>query len=207
MQSLLAVMDRGVLTDGSCPQSQPSEAGVPALCSILPRFAPRADCGCTYHIRVQLASADYIILASFEPPPVTIEQWNDATWKEVRPRLPALPLTFPRVRQWKNEGQLFCGTTFFLPGLNGCFSPPPQVSHTFSDYPPGVRHILFQHGGQDTQFWKGWYGPRVTNSSIIISHRTAKNPAPARPLPEEAVVMDGRHPALDAEIHPLVDFF
>ncbi|CAO2590017.1 F-box only protein 6 [Lemmus lemmus] len=125
-------------------------------------FAPRADCGCTYHIRVQLASADYIILASFEPPPVTIEQWNDATWKE--------------------------------------------VSHTFSDYPPGVRHILFQHGGQDTQFWKGWYGPRVTNSSIIISHRTAKNPAPARPLPEDAVVMGGRHPALDAEIHPLVDF-
>lgn len=100
----------------------------------------------------------------------------------------------------------FCSTTFLLPSLNGCFSPPPQVSHTFSDYPPGVRHILFQHGGQDTQFWKGWYGPRVTNSSIIISHRTAKNPAPARPPPEDAVVMGARHPSLDAEIHPLVDF-
>ncbi|KAL1776609.1 F-box only protein 44 isoform X1 [Sigmodon hispidus] len=106
-------------------------------------FAPRADCGCTYHLRVQLVSADYIVLASFEPPPVTIEQWNDAAWRE--------------------------------------------VSHTFSDYPPGVRYILFQHGGQDTQFWKGWYGPRVTNSSIIISHRTAKNPAPARALPEDTV--------------------
>ncbi|XP_031319922.1 F-box only protein 6 isoform X2 [Camelus dromedarius] len=45
-------------------------------------FAARADCGCTYHIRVQLASADYIILASFEPPPVTIHQWNDARWTE-----------------------------------------------------------------------------------------------------------------------------
>lgn len=104
-------------------------------------FAPRADCGCTYHLRVHLASADYIVLASFEPPPVTIEQWNDARWQE--------------------------------------------ISHTFSDYPPGVRYILFQHGGKDTQFWKGWYGPRVTNSSIIISHRTAKNPAPARTLLEE----------------------
>ncbi|KAI4536930.1 hypothetical protein MG293_013133 [Ovis ammon polii] len=95
-------------------------------------FAPRADCGCTYHIRVQLASADYLILASFEPPPVTIHQWNDAKWTE--------------------------------------------VSHTFSDYPPGVRHIFFQHGGKDTQFWAGWYGPRVTNSSVVISHRVTRNP-------------------------------
>ncbi|XP_066873494.1 F-box only protein 6 isoform X2 [Kogia breviceps] len=46
-------------------------------------FAARADCGCTYHIRVQLASADYIVLASFEPPPVTVHQWNDARWTEV----------------------------------------------------------------------------------------------------------------------------
>lgn len=95
-------------------------------------FAARADCGCTYNIRVQLVSANYIALASFEPPPVTIQQWNDAQWTE--------------------------------------------VSHTFSDYPPGVRHILFQHGGKDTQFWAGWYGPRVTNSSIIISPKMTRNP-------------------------------
>lgn len=57
----------------------------------LPRFAARADCGCSYHIRVQLASADYIVLASFEPPPVTIHQWNDATWTEVRPHLLPCP--------------------------------------------------------------------------------------------------------------------
>ncbi|KFP81068.1 F-box only protein 6, partial [Apaloderma vittatum] len=43
-----------------------------------------------------------------------------------------------------------------------------EVSHTFQNYPPGVRHIRFQHGGQDTQFWAGWYGVRVTNSSITI---------------------------------------
>ncbi|XP_077619923.1 F-box only protein 6 isoform X2 [Crocuta crocuta] len=45
-------------------------------------FAARADCGCTYYIRVQLVSADYIVLASFEPPPVIIDQWNDAKWTE-----------------------------------------------------------------------------------------------------------------------------
>ncbi|XP_012577656.1 PREDICTED: F-box only protein 6 isoform X2 [Condylura cristata] len=103
-------------------------------------FAARSDCGCTYCIRVHLTSANYIVLASFEPPPVTIEQWSDARWRE--------------------------------------------VSHTFSDYPPGVRYILFQHGGHDTQFWAGWYGPRVTNSSIIISPKMTRSLAPAEAQPE-----------------------
>uniref|UniRef100_A0A8C9K4P4 F-box protein 6 n=1 Tax=Panthera tigris altaica TaxID=74533 RepID=A0A8C9K4P4_PANTA len=112
-------------------------------------FAARADCGCTYHLRVQLASADYIVLASFEPPPVTIDQWNNAKWTE--------------------------------------------VSYTFSDYPPGVRHILFQHGGKDTQFWAGWYGPRVTNSSIVISPKMTRNLAPCclpalLPSPQKALL-------------------
>ncbi|XP_054995296.1 F-box only protein 6 isoform X2 [Sorex araneus] len=104
-------------------------------------FAPRADCGCTYRLWVHLTSAENLTLASFEHPPVTIHQWNDAKWTE--------------------------------------------VSHTFSDYPPGVRHVLFLHGGRDTQFWAGWYGPRVTNSSVTVSPRKALNPAPedsARPV-------------------------
>uniref|UniRef100_A0A8C0RN19 F-box protein 6 n=2 Tax=Laurasiatheria TaxID=314145 RepID=A0A8C0RN19_CANLF len=62
----------------------------------------------------------------------------------------------------------------------GTFQPDPatiqqksdakwrEVSHTFSNYPPGVRYIWFQHGGVDTHYWAGWYGPRVTNSSITI---------------------------------------
>ncbi|XP_021099029.1 F-box only protein 44 isoform X1 [Heterocephalus glaber] len=62
----------------------------------------------------------------------------------------------------------------------GTFQPDPamiqrksdakwrEVSHTFSNYPPGVRYIWFQHGGVDTHYWVGWYGPRVTNSSITI---------------------------------------
>ncbi|XP_043387642.1 F-box only protein 44 isoform X1 [Chelonia mydas] len=43
-----------------------------------------------------------------------------------------------------------------------------EISYTFHNYKAGVRHILFKHGGQDTQFWAGWYGCRVTNSSITI---------------------------------------
>ncbi|XP_038603312.1 F-box only protein 2 [Tachyglossus aculeatus] len=43
-----------------------------------------------------------------------------------------------------------------------------EISHTFSNYGPGVRFIRFEHGGQDTVFWKGWFGVRVTNSSVMV---------------------------------------
>ncbi|XP_069466028.1 F-box only protein 2 isoform X2 [Ambystoma mexicanum] len=43
-----------------------------------------------------------------------------------------------------------------------------KISHTFSGYGPGVRFVKFQHGGQDSLYWKGWFGVRVTNSSVVI---------------------------------------
>uniref|UniRef100_A0A667WHC6 F-box protein 2 n=2 Tax=Myripristis murdjan TaxID=586833 RepID=A0A667WHC6_9TELE len=43
-----------------------------------------------------------------------------------------------------------------------------QVTHTFSDYGPGLRYISFEHGGQDTKYWDGWFGVRVTGSSVTI---------------------------------------
>ncbi|KAI4827455.1 hypothetical protein KUCAC02_030847, partial [Chaenocephalus aceratus] len=43
-----------------------------------------------------------------------------------------------------------------------------QVSHTFSEYGPGLRFITFEHGGQDTKFWDGWFGVRVTGSSVTV---------------------------------------
>lgn len=58
-----------------------------------------------------------------------------------------------------------------------------QVSYTFSDYPRGVRYILFQHGGSDTQYWAGWYGPRVTNSSIVVSHKRTRTQASSEAQP------------------------
>ncbi|XP_063797937.1 F-box only protein 2-like [Pseudophryne corroboree] len=44
-----------------------------------------------------------------------------------------------------------------------------QIGHTFSRYGPGVRYIRFKHGGQDSKFWKGWYGAQVTKSSVTIN--------------------------------------
>ncbi|XP_028715084.1 F-box only protein 27 isoform X1 [Peromyscus leucopus] len=43
-----------------------------------------------------------------------------------------------------------------------------QVTHVFSNIRRGVRFVSFEHWGQDTQFWAGHYGARVTNSSVIV---------------------------------------
>ncbi|KAF6728574.1 F-box only protein 2 [Oryzias melastigma] len=44
-----------------------------------------------------------------------------------------------------------------------------QMSYTFSGYGPGLRFISFEHGGKDTKYWHGWFGVRVTGSSVTIN--------------------------------------
>ncbi|CAL8367353.1 unnamed protein product [Lota lota] len=43
-----------------------------------------------------------------------------------------------------------------------------EITHVFRNYGPGVRYVNFVHGGKDKQFWKGWYGVRVTDSCVEI---------------------------------------
>ncbi|XP_041654976.1 F-box only protein 6-like [Cheilinus undulatus] len=43
-----------------------------------------------------------------------------------------------------------------------------QMTHVFKNYGPGVRFIRFSHGGKSTLYWAGWYGIRVTDSSVEI---------------------------------------
>uniref|UniRef100_A0A8D0GVM8 FBA domain-containing protein n=1 Tax=Sphenodon punctatus TaxID=8508 RepID=A0A8D0GVM8_SPHPU len=43
-----------------------------------------------------------------------------------------------------------------------------QVSHVFQRYGPGVRYVHFLHRGKDTQYWKGHYGARITNSTVMV---------------------------------------
>ncbi|KAK2851719.1 hypothetical protein Q5P01_007995 [Channa striata] len=43
-----------------------------------------------------------------------------------------------------------------------------QMTHVFQNYGKGVRYVQFTHGGKDTQFWAGWYGIRLTESSVEI---------------------------------------
>ncbi|XP_067826214.1 F-box only protein 2 [Heptranchias perlo] len=43
-----------------------------------------------------------------------------------------------------------------------------EISNTFTNYGPGIRHVKFTHGGKDSQFWGGWYGARITNSTVTV---------------------------------------
>lgn len=87
-------------------------------------FAPRTDCGSSYHIRVELLDQSWRPVQIFAPETIYFEQWTEEKWN--------------------------------------------QMTHVFKNYGPGVRYICFTHGGKDTQFWKGWYGIRVTESCVEI---------------------------------------
>ncbi|XP_030219976.1 F-box only protein 6 isoform X1 [Gadus morhua] len=43
-----------------------------------------------------------------------------------------------------------------------------KMTHVFRKYGQGVRYVKFVHGGNDRQYWKGWYGIRVTDSCVEI---------------------------------------
>jgi hypothetical protein len=43
-----------------------------------------------------------------------------------------------------------------------------KVEFLVKDYPTGVRRIIFQHEGRDTQFWKGHYGSKMAGGVLRI---------------------------------------
>uniref|UniRef100_A0A915PF04 FBA domain-containing protein n=1 Tax=Setaria digitata TaxID=48799 RepID=A0A915PF04_9BILA len=45
-----------------------------------------------------------------------------------------------------------------------------KIEHTFSDYPKGIRYVLFKHSGKDEQFWAGHYGSKMANASVVINY-------------------------------------
>lgn len=45
-----------------------------------------------------------------------------------------------------------------------------QLSYTFTGYPAGVRSIRFEDGGQDSEFWAGWYGIRMDAAEVVITN-------------------------------------
>lgn len=44
-----------------------------------------------------------------------------------------------------------------------------RVEYTFTDYPAGVGYVYFEHGGRDTQFWKGHYGTKMARASVVVN--------------------------------------
>ncbi|KAJ8308365.1 hypothetical protein KUTeg_013239 [Tegillarca granosa] len=46
-----------------------------------------------------------------------------------------------------------------------------EVRHTFKSYPSGLRYILYKHRGKDTQFWAGYYGAKMTLSTLKFNFK------------------------------------
>ncbi|KAG9339749.1 hypothetical protein JZ751_023417, partial [Albula glossodonta] len=75
-------------------------------------------------------------------------------------------MTVPYPDETKKIIQKFCPETVTFEQWND--QQWNQMTHVFRNYGPGVRFVRFEHGGNDTQYWAGWYGIRVTNSSVEI---------------------------------------
>lgn len=43
-----------------------------------------------------------------------------------------------------------------------------KAEHVFKDYKTGVCYIRYHHEGKDTQYWAGWYGVKMTLSSVTL---------------------------------------
>jgi F-box protein 6 len=43
-----------------------------------------------------------------------------------------------------------------------------EVSHSFTDYGPGLRTITIRDGGRDSESWAGHYGVRIDDASVIL---------------------------------------
>lgn len=41
-----------------------------------------------------------------------------------------------------------------------------KAEHVFKDYNPGVRYIVLEHHGKDTQFWAGHYGSKMSGGYV-----------------------------------------
>ncbi|KAK6108999.1 F-box associated region family protein [Brugia pahangi] len=49
-----------------------------------------------------------------------------------------------------------------------------KIEHTFSNYPKGIRYVLFRHSGKDQQFWAGHYGSKMAKASVIVNYGNGK---------------------------------
>ncbi|XP_066495118.1 F-box only protein 27 isoform X2 [Tiliqua scincoides] len=123
------------------------------------QWGAREDCGCSYAISVSLLAANKnVVIAEFSLQPEPIPQWNSAKYQQAHLQL----VFFSRL--WGPPGVLTALLWKYLTikhwlGL---------VLHVFQNYGPGVRYVRFVHKGQDTQFWAGHYGARVTNSTVLV---------------------------------------
>lgn len=112
---------------------------------------------------IDLQSEGYnsIFMDQYQPA-IKITDWYAARWDCACEYTIKVEL----LNQKKKCIQSFEPETVYIPQWND--QQWYQMTHIFKNYGPGVRYIRFVHGGKDSQFWAGWYGVRVVDSSVEI---------------------------------------
>lgn len=112
--------------------------------------AARFDCASTYKL--------YVALLKKKPVPVVEEgPWDNGTNRDD---------DSPYRRQPpQNVVAEFFQPTIVEQWLGKAWQ---ETTHTFENYGPGVRYVLFQSYGKDRQFWAGHYGPKMAGASLML---------------------------------------
>ncbi|XP_076301566.1 F-box only protein 44-like [Lasioglossum baleicum] len=50
-----------------------------------------------------------------------------------------------------------------------------RVTHTFTNYRPGLRKIIYSHGGVDKSFWSGHYGSKMAGACVRVHFPVAQH--------------------------------
>ncbi|RZC35566.1 F-box only protein 6 [Asbolus verrucosus] len=145
---------------GECDKFQEiSLENNPLMQLILNKFKPhmylsewaagRFDCGCTYILQCKL----YGKKLPEEPSPQTFRRkgrdYSEVSLGIDSEKVLHIQRTGTRVEQW-------AGSTW------------SKVELVVKDYPDGVKSIVFQHQGCDTQFWAGHYGSKMAGGVLKI---------------------------------------
>uniref|UniRef100_A0A183CT80 FBA domain-containing protein n=1 Tax=Globodera pallida TaxID=36090 RepID=A0A183CT80_GLOPA len=114
---------------------------------ILDKFAPsivvselvanRRDCGSVYRVKSQLVKMF----------PIDVNVHDDKRDKAERQCCGEKRHTVKTFRQWDDEHW-------------------HKVEHVFSKYPQGMRYLVVECSGNDTQFWAGNYGPKMAKFRV-----------------------------------------
>ena len=114
---------------------------------------------CVKEQTIDLLAAGYTASGLDKSPNITVSEDYQGTWPNYS------DLYFLNVELLDASNTVLAS---FNSGNITCTSALQTISHTFSNYPTGVRYIRVEHGGDDAEFWAGWYGTLIGNLNVNI---------------------------------------
>jgi hypothetical protein len=114
---------------------------------------------------VDLLSAGYTQEELDAAPPIVVREWALGTWPNVGD-------TFYAKVELRTAANVVLAK---LDNGNQPLSPSwQQVGKTFTGYGAGLRYVYFEDGGQDAEFWAGYYGASMDGASVTVGLAQAR---------------------------------